>query len=96
MGATLGAVFGSWLQPGPWAVGLSILAAVFLGHLLHLQGAAKMTGYICAIVVLNHGSQPWACALYRLLETVLGIGVAHVVSLVPKLIPLVPPRRQDP
>jgi uncharacterized membrane protein YccC len=96
VGASLGAVLSSWLKPGAWAVGLGILAAILLCHLLHLQGAAKITGYVCGIVVLNYGSHPWSYALYRLLETVLGIGVAVLVSLVPKLMRHHTPGVPDP
>jgi uncharacterized membrane protein YgaE (UPF0421/DUF939 family) len=88
LGAAVGAAISYLLPSVPWAIGLSVLVGMFLSHLLHLQGAAKLTGYVCGIVVLGHGGHAWSYALYRLTETILGIGMAVVVSLVPKLIPI--------
>jgi len=95
LGATVGAAISQLLPSAPWAIGLSVLSAMFLSHLLHLEGAAKITGYVCGIVVLDHGAQPWSYALYRLIETILGVGMAILVSLVPKLLPTNQSKQQD-
>ena len=41
LGATVGAAISYFLPSVPWAIGLSVLVAMFLSHLLYLQGAAK-------------------------------------------------------
>jgi hypothetical protein len=51
-----------------------------------MQGASKLTAYTRAIVLMEHGTQPWSYALFRLLEIVLGIGVALGMSFAPKLL----------
>jgi len=95
LGATLGAVINPFVQPGAWAVGLSVLAAMLLSHLLRLPDTAKLAGYVSGIVVLNHGDHPWSYALHRVLETGVGIGLAVLVALVPKLIRIDGSTRQD-
>jgi uncharacterized membrane protein YgaE (UPF0421/DUF939 family) len=86
VGALVGAVLSFVLPPGPWSIGASILLAMFASHMLGLGEAAKVSGYVCAIIVLEHRNEPWSYALARLIETLLGIGVAWCVSLVPKFL----------
>lgn len=95
VGAAVGAALSYVLPPGPMAVGLSILAAMLLSYVARLQAAAKLAGYVCGIVVLAHGADPWSYALYRLIETFLGIGMAVLVSLIPKLMRAEEPARRN-
>jgi uncharacterized membrane protein YgaE (UPF0421/DUF939 family) len=89
LGATLGALIHPWLPPAAWSLGLGVLTAMLLSYLLRMHdAAAKVAGYVCGIVLLEHGDHPWSYALYRGVETILGIGLAVLVSLVPLLIPI--------
>jgi uncharacterized membrane protein YgaE (UPF0421/DUF939 family) len=53
---------------------------------LRIPEAARVAGYLCAIVLLEHSSEHWIYAFWRLVETLLGIGVALVVSQLPRMI----------
>jgi uncharacterized membrane protein YgaE (UPF0421/DUF939 family) len=86
IGAMIGGLQSGIVPPGPWAVGIGIVLAMSLCSALHLEGASRVTGYVCGIVLLEHTSEPWSYAFFRLLETALGIVVAMAVSLLPKLI----------
>lgn len=86
IGATCGATLSPLLPHGPWAIGCGVLIAMLACNLVRMQESAKVAGYICGIVMLSYGAEPWAYAFYRLIETLLGIGVAWSISLVPRLI----------
>ena len=86
VGATCIALFSPSLPSGPWGVGLGVCLTMLLSRLLGLQDSAIVAGYVCGIVVLAHRTEPWAYALYRFIETILGIGAAGLISLVPRLL----------
>ena len=91
LGASLGVLTCAVLRPSAWETGVAIMAAMFLSHLLRLRNSAKVTGYVCGIVLIAYGEHPWSYALHRTIETALGIGMAMLVSLVPKLLPMEKP-----
>lgn len=88
LGTLLGASINSLLPTNVWTLLLGILSAMLLSDLLRLRHAAKVAGYICGVVLLDHGDQPWAYAAVRMVETLVGIAAAVLVSLLPKLIQL--------
>ena len=87
VGAIVGALTCAFLRPNAWEAGVAIFAAMFLSHLLRLRNSAKVAGYVCGIVLLAFGDHPWDYALHRTIETALGIAMAMLVSLVPKMLP---------
>lgn len=87
VGAATGAALSQVLPSNPMTIGLGILVAMFLTHLMRLRGAARVAGFVSGIMVLGNSDTPWAYAYRRLIETSLGIGFAVLVSLVPRLIP---------
>jgi uncharacterized membrane protein YgaE (UPF0421/DUF939 family) len=88
LGTLMGASINSVLPTSLWTIVFGVLGAMLLSDLLRLRHAAKVAGYICGVVLIDHGEQPWFYAAMRMAETVVGIGVALLVSVLPKLIPL--------
>jgi uncharacterized membrane protein YgaE (UPF0421/DUF939 family) len=86
VGAVCGAALSQVLMPTAWGIGLSILVAMLACQLLQMPDGAKVAGFICGIIVLEHSAETWLNAFHRLIETGLGIVVALLVSYVPKLI----------
>ncbi|KGQ19826.1 hypothetical protein LF41_2329 [Lysobacter dokdonensis DS-58] len=84
VGAMVGALLLPWLDIRAIALGVAILAAMLLAFALRLENAgARVAGYVAAIVMLAHGDDAWQYAFDRAWETIVGIGVALLVGLVP-------------
>lgn len=86
VGATVGAIVSPLVSTGPVVLAAGIFSAMALTHVLRLRDAAKIAGYVCGIILLDHLTAPWTYAAFRLIETALGIAVAVIVSHVPKLV----------
>jgi uncharacterized membrane protein YgaE (UPF0421/DUF939 family) len=86
LGSVLGGLLASFLPGGALVIGVGIFLAMLLSHVLRIPEAARVAGYLCAIVLLEHSSEHWIYAFWRLVETLLGIGVALVVSQLPRMI----------
>jgi uncharacterized membrane protein YgaE (UPF0421/DUF939 family) len=93
VGAAIGAAVNSVLHPNPYTIGMGIVIAMMLCHVLRLRDAERVAGYVCGIVLLNFSEDPVYYAVRRLFETGLAISMAVLVSFVPKLIP--PDERRD-
>lgn len=85
IGATTGCVATLLVQPGALAVVGAVLVPMFLCQLLNQSAAAKVAGYVSGIVLVSFSASPWEHARDRLVETVLGILAAALVSAVPVL-----------
>lgn len=95
VGAVCGAEVSAELHSTAWAIGTGIFVSTGICHLLCISDGAKIAGFTCAIVMLTQGTDPWSCAFFRSLEILLGIGVAWLLSCVPRLIHMDEPAGQD-
>jgi uncharacterized membrane protein YgaE (UPF0421/DUF939 family) len=86
VGAICGAALSQLLGPGSGAVGVAVVVAMLAGSLFGAGDGARVAGYICGIVVLDHATEPWLYASQRFVETALGVLIAWGISFVPKLI----------
>ena len=84
-GAVCGALIRAIFAPNAASAGLGVLISV-LACYVTIQGGAKIAGYVAAIIILQEGEQPLVHGLFRFIEIALGIGVAWVLSLVPRLV----------
>ncbi len=82
IGAAFGAVF-SFLGEGLWPYLLAVIAAMVTCSLLGLKNSSRLAAVTVTILMLVHrtGSN-WTLPLHRVLEVLLGIVVALVISTV--------------
>jgi uncharacterized membrane protein YgaE (UPF0421/DUF939 family) len=86
IGAATGAALSQVVGPGVLSLGVSVLVAMLACQALGMSDGAKVAGYICGLILLDHRGEPWTYAVDRFIETLLGVVVAWGVSAVPHLI----------
>lgn len=86
LGATVSTGANHLAHVGPLIIAVGVFAAILISYMLGLKEAAKLAGYVCGIVLLDHNAHPWSYAWYRFVETVIGIAAAVTVSVIPKLL----------
>jgi len=59
VGALCGALMSFVLPPGPWGVVAGFFVAMLLAQILKAGDGARVAGYICGIVLLDHSAEPW-------------------------------------
>ncbi|QLE55275.1 aromatic acid exporter family protein [Nostoc sp. TCL26-01] len=79
-GAIAGVIFVSVLGSNFWSLGICVFITLWLAYYWQFNEAAKLAGYVSAIVILSHSSSPLIYAWHRFLETLLGIAVALLVN----------------
>ena len=84
-GTVVGAVLSQVTHPNSLAVAIGVVTAMLLCTLFGIPAGAKVAGYLSGMVILTFGDHPWAYAVDRLVETLLGIASALTVALVPPL-----------
>jgi len=82
----IGALASQWLPPEGWAVAIAILVPMFAFRAFVMPDAAKLAGYVTGLIVLQDAGHPWMYAVDRVIETLLGVCIAVLVSFVPKLL----------
>lgn len=80
IGTVSGAIIAAILGSNFWSLGICVFLSIFLTSYWKFTEAAKIAGYVSAIVILSHNQSPWLYTWGRYLETLLGIGVALLVN----------------
>lgn len=95
IGGACGVALAQALGSSSWEAALAIFIAMTLSIAVTQLGDPKIAAYLCAIILINYAANPLHYAFYRFVETVLGIIVAWVISLVPKLVRLEEPEEES-
>jgi uncharacterized membrane protein YgaE (UPF0421/DUF939 family) len=85
IGTACGIAASNLLPGGIVSIAVSIMVAMLICHVLHAPDSAKVAGYVCGIIVIAYAADPWSYALYRFIETCIGMAIAWLISLIPKL-----------
>jgi hypothetical protein len=80
IGGLIGSICVLTLGTNPLSLGISVFVGIYLASYLKFKEAAKLSGYVAALIVVTHSQKPWLQGWGRLVETLFGVGVALVVN----------------
>jgi len=86
-GGVLGTLFGGY----PWVIGAVTFFMVLFCYYFDLTAAAKLSAFVAALTVMDHSTKPWLYGRDRIVETIIGIGSAVLMSLI---IPVPKPKKE--
>ena len=87
IGTVAGALLVRVLPPGPLSLGIVVVVSMLVACLFRLEvSATRVAGYVAAIVVVTHREDSWVYAFDRGWETLVGIGSAVLIGILPLLL----------
>lgn len=84
VGSIAGGVFLNWMEDTPFRLGVSVFCTLVICAILNLRDSFRIAGLSTAIIVVIGGLHPeinpWMFALYRFIDSCIGIFVAVFVA----------------
>jgi uncharacterized membrane protein YgaE (UPF0421/DUF939 family) len=92
LGITAGSILSTCFGGHSWVIGLATFLMVIFCYYLDFTVAAKYSAFVAALTVMDHSDKPWLYGRNRVLETLIGISFAVLMSL---LIPVPKPAEEQ-
>jgi uncharacterized membrane protein YgaE (UPF0421/DUF939 family) len=81
LGITAGAFLSTFLGGEAWVIGLAAFFMVLGCYYFDFEAAAKLSAFVAALTVMDHSGTPWLYGRDRIIETMIGIGFAVLMSI---------------
>ncbi len=82
IGIISGGILSSCFGGQSWVIGLAAFFMVLFCYYFGLALAAKYSAFVAALTVMDHSDMPWLYGRDRIMETLIGIGFAVLMSLI--------------
>jgi len=82
IGIISGAILSTCLGGQAWVIGLATFFMILFCYYFNLALAAKYSAFVAALTVMDHSDTPWLYGRDRIIETLIGIIFAVLMSLI--------------
>jgi uncharacterized membrane protein YgaE (UPF0421/DUF939 family) len=86
IGAICGLALSNWLPQSIWAASLGVMLAMALCHFFNAHSGARIAGFTCGVIIVTSPEAAWQYGVFRMVETLLGVSVAWLVTWLPRLV----------